>query len=122
MKLMVACFLSWPFMSEMLVDWDDERPNTLMSAIAGSSGLGTESMSSPWTVSTSWNCSPTPTLVRSTEAENWISPAAAVAVHAHVAARTMSTAASHLGRAPRARSEEHTSELQSQSNLVCRLL
>src|SRR2546430_17560153 len=25
-------------------------------------------------------------------------------------------------RAPRARSEEHTSELQSQSNLVCRLL
>src|SRR2546430_13623705 len=27
-----------------------------------------------------------------------------------------------LGRAPRERSEEHTSELQSQSNLVCRLL
>src|SRR5688572_32595686 len=26
------------------------------------------------------------------------------------------------GRAPPARSEEHTSELQSQSNLVCRLL
>src|SRR2546430_7149470 len=26
------------------------------------------------------------------------------------------------GRAPRRRSEEHTSELQSQSNLVCRLL
>src|SRR2546430_4757906 len=26
------------------------------------------------------------------------------------------------GRAPRVRSEEHTSELQSQSNLVCRLL
>src|SRR5688572_31073699 len=26
------------------------------------------------------------------------------------------------GRHPRARSEEHTSELQSQSNLVCRLL
>src|SRR2546430_9047246 len=26
------------------------------------------------------------------------------------------------GRGPRARSEEHTSELQSQSNLVCRLL
>src|SRR5688572_32125335 len=26
------------------------------------------------------------------------------------------------GRAPTARSEEHTSELQSQSNLVCRLL
>src|SRR2546430_10066686 len=26
------------------------------------------------------------------------------------------------GRAPDARSEEHTSELQSQSNLVCRLL
>src|SRR2546427_8430763 len=27
-----------------------------------------------------------------------------------------------LGRGPAARSEEHTSELQSQSNLVCRLL
>src|SRR5205085_11840057 len=27
-----------------------------------------------------------------------------------------------VGRAPVARSEEHTSELQSQSNLVCRLL
>src|SRR2546427_7829565 len=27
-----------------------------------------------------------------------------------------------LGRGDRARSEEHTSELQSQSNLVCRLL
>src|SRR2546430_12653079 len=27
-----------------------------------------------------------------------------------------------VGRAHRARSEEHTSELQSQSNLVCRLL
>src|SRR2546427_3163071 len=26
------------------------------------------------------------------------------------------------GKAPRGRSEEHTSELQSQSNLVCRLL
>src|SRR2546430_12370147 len=28
----------------------------------------------------------------------------------------------HRGRRQRARSEEHTSELQSQSNLVCRLL
>src|SRR3989475_4802504 len=28
----------------------------------------------------------------------------------------------HQSRAPAARSEEHTSELQSQSNLVCRLL
>src|SRR2546430_6791806 len=29
---------------------------------------------------------------------------------------------SKIGRAPPERSEEHTSELQSQSNLVCRLL
>src|SRR2546430_11500337 len=31
-------------------------------------------------------------------------------------------AAPHHGDAPHRRSEEHTSELQSQSNLVCRLL
>src|SRR2546430_6449846 len=39
-------------------------------------------------------------------------------------ARTWSASASRTGRAPmsRTRSEEHTSELQSQSNLVCRLL
>src|SRR5205085_11912159 len=30
--------------------------------------------------------------------------------------------ARHIPRAPQGRSEEHTSELQSQSNLVCRLL
>src|SRR5436309_11403095 len=30
--------------------------------------------------------------------------------------------AHHLPRAPRGRSEEHTSELQSRENLVCRLL
>src|SRR2546430_5161049 len=30
--------------------------------------------------------------------------------------------AGELARGPRSRSEEHTSELQSQSNLVCRLL
>src|SRR2546427_4691923 len=28
----------------------------------------------------------------------------------------------HVGKLPKTRSEEHTSELQSQSNLVCRLL
>src|SRR2546430_5961983 len=31
-------------------------------------------------------------------------------------------AAASRARSPRARSEEHTSELQSQSNIVCRLL
>src|SRR2546430_5044006 len=42
--------------------------------------------------------------------------------------RKLTTLAAHLGGLParfgpkRARSEEHTSELQSQSNLVCRLL
>src|SRR5688572_31730490 len=36
--------------------------------------------------------------------------------------RTTEWAASSIGRAADSRSEEHTSELQSQSNLVCRLL
>src|SRR5256886_8597040 len=35
---------------------------------------------------------------------------------------TSSSASSRRGRSPTTQSEEHTSELQSQSNLVCRLL
>src|SRR5256886_11732589 len=34
----------------------------------------------------------------------------------------LETSTDTLGRCPQLRSEEHTSELQSQSNLVCRLL
>src|SRR5688572_31268051 len=36
--------------------------------------------------------------------------------------RELAPAAAHFGAPQRGRSEEHTSELQSQSNLVCRLL
>src|SRR3989475_256526 len=36
--------------------------------------------------------------------------------------RSVGLAACDSGAVPKARSEEHTSELQSQSNLVCRLL
>src|SRR2546430_8637887 len=38
------------------------------------------------------------------------------------AARKCGCSAAACGTTPRSRSEEHTSELQSQSNLVCRLL
>src|SRR2546427_6682988 len=41
---------------------------------------------------------------------------------AAVAAPVFAHARDRLARAPALRSEEHTSELQSQSNLVCRLL
>src|SRR2546427_6847476 len=40
----------------------------------------------------------------------------------HHAERVKIRAAVHIGDSLRLRSEEHTSELQSQSNLVCRLL
>ena len=50
-------------MIEMLVDWDDELPITSKSGSGGSWGEGTESMSSSWTVSTSWNCWPRPIVV-----------------------------------------------------------
>src|SRR5205085_12346299 len=36
--------------------------------------------------------------------------------------RAVKAVSTYRGRDPRDRSEEHTSELQSQSNLVCRLL
>src|SRR2546430_6496775 len=39
-----------------------------------------------------------------------------------MARSSSSTAYTHVWRASSVRSEEHTSELQSQSNLVCRLL
>src|SRR5438270_5439608 len=47
---------------------------------------------------------------------------AAIAVHDSVERYTAAGVDVFLGQASFARSEEHTSELQSQSNLVCRLL
>src|SRR5256886_12761524 len=61
---------------------------------------------------------PYTTLFRS---KDWRQPTLAQAIQALPSARLCLTAEFGMGSG-RARSEEHTSELQSQSNLVCRLL
>src|SRR2546430_2916702 len=53
---------------------------------------------------------------------DWRRPAGRARIGGHQLPRRRSHGASGLGHAVDGRSEEHTSELQSQSNLVCRLL
>src|SRR5690606_41890469 len=67
------------------------------------------------TTSTSRPCSRSRTRCSSSPAAPWSSPTTG-------GSSTASRRTSSPTRAPRRRSEEHTSELQSRENLVCRLL
>src|SRR2546430_11541330 len=65
---------------------------------------------------------PYTTLFRSVSPRRIFAPALAVLMLRALQSITMSSWNARSIRTAKARSEEHTSELQSQSNLVCRLL